>query len=73
MEISFIDLDELQNKSMWYSQLIQLESNHIYKSWYGQEPPFVLDEGLTEYLLRDEKKYYDRIRSFHLKTLLKNN
>jgi hypothetical protein len=62
MEISFTDLDELQNKCMWYSQLIMLELNHVYRLWYNEEPPHILDDGLKEYLKNNERKYYDRIK-----------
>jgi hypothetical protein len=69
--ISFVDLDELQNKSMWYFQLRLLELNHVYKIWDDEEPLVNLHEGLKEYLKKNEKKiYYDRIKSFHLKTTL---
>jgi hypothetical protein len=61
---------EIIERCMWYSQLIQLELNHIYKLWYGEEPPLVLRDGLKEYLENNHKKYYDRIKSFHLKTRL---
>lgn len=57
-------------KCMWYSQLLMLESNHIYKSWYDEEPPLILREDLKDYLNKHERKYYDRICSFHLKTNL---
>lgn len=58
---------EAFEKCMWYSQLIMLEMNHIYKSWYGEEPPLVLRDGLKKYL-KEHQKYYRRIKSFHLKT-----
>ena len=64
------DLDILK-RCLWYSQLLMLESNHIYKAWYGEEPPLTLREDLIDYLNTHEKKYYNRISSFHLKTSLR--
>ena len=61
---------EIIERCMWYSQLIQLELNHIYKSWYDQEPPLILRPALRTYLQENEKKYYDRIKSFHRDTTL---
>jgi hypothetical protein len=66
-EVTNEDKEHLK-KGMWYTQLIQLELNHIYKSWYGEEPPLVLRPELKEYLATEQPKYYDRIKSFHLKT-----
>jgi hypothetical protein len=52
-------------KGMWYSQLIQLELNHIYALWYGREPSTKMREGLKTYLLLNHPKYYNRILDFH--------
>lgn len=61
---------ETFEKGMWYSQSIMLEMNHIYKSWYAEEPPLVLRDGLKKYLKQEHPKYYGRIKSFHLNTTL---
>ncbi|MGB8035406.1 MAG: hypothetical protein WCF03_16460 [Nitrososphaeraceae archaeon] len=72
-EISSEDLHKLEERCLWYSQLIQLELNHIYKSWYGQEPPLELRYELKKYLDEKNPTYYKRIKSFHLRTSLQTN
>ena len=73
--ISKIPQDKLE-RAMWYAQLIQLELNHIYRLWYGEEPPPVLTEGLKKHLMDNEPHYYNRITSFsfkHLRRHLRRN
>jgi hypothetical protein len=38
--------------------------------WYDEEPSFELGNELGNYLKEKERKYYNRIKSFHLKTTL---
>jgi hypothetical protein len=63
------DFNVLTEKSNWYSALIMLELNHIYKLWYKEEPSLP-DNDLMEYLKKNEIKYYNRIKSFHFRTTL---
>jgi hypothetical protein len=69
VEMNDHDLHVLK-KCLWYTQLLMLESNHIYKSWYGEEPPLILRDDLRDYLNEHERNYYNRIRSFHLRATL---
>jgi hypothetical protein len=69
-EISPECLKDLAEKSEWYSSLLMLELNHVYRLWYGEEPSVELDKELKQYLEKNERKYYDRIKSFHLKNRL---
>ena len=63
------DLDILK-RCLWYSQLLMIESNHIYKAWYGEEPPLTLREDLIDYLNTHERNNIIEF-SFHLKTSLR--
>jgi hypothetical protein len=58
-----LDKDAFE-KCMWYSQLIMLELNHIYKPWYGEEPQLMLRDGLKEHLRLKYPKYYKRVQAF---------
>lgn len=60
--ILLLDKDAFE-KCMWYSQLIMLELNHIYKPWYGEEPQLLRD-GLKEHLKLNYPKYYKRVKAF---------
>lgn len=71
--ISEEDLHKLEERCLWYPQLIQLELNHIYKSWYGQEHPLELRCELKKYLDEQNPTYYKTIKSFHLRTSLQTN
>jgi len=49
---------------MWYAQLIQLELNHIYRIWYGEEPRLRMRRQLNSFLLEHHRDYYNRILDF---------
>lgn len=68
-EISQEHFEDLTEKSEWYSALLMLELNHIYKLWYKEEPSIPYND-LMEYLKKNEIQYYNRIKSFHFKTTL---
>jgi hypothetical protein len=63
-------IKDLIEKSEWYSSILMFELNHIYQLWYDEEPSFELRNELGYYLKHNERKYYNRIKSFHLKTTL---
>ncbi|MFZ0514483.1 MAG: hypothetical protein WAM14_22960, partial [Candidatus Nitrosopolaris sp.] len=51
------ELEESVKKSLWYSELITLELNHLYKRWYGIEPSFKkLNDELRGYLREGYKE-----------------
>jgi hypothetical protein len=57
--------DNLEKNCRYYSELIMLEFNHIYKIWYKKEPKFSkLSNETQEKLKKDYPKYYKRISKF---------
>jgi hypothetical protein len=62
--INKVPRDKLE-KGMWYAQIIQLELNHIYRIWYGEEPRLTLRRQLNSFLLEHHRDYYNRIIDFH--------
>lgn len=72
-EISDNDKAELEKKCAWYSQLIMLELNHLYRLWYREEPPLSLRADLRVYLQAHERTYLGRINAFETKTKLKKS
>jgi hypothetical protein len=58
-------IKKLERDSAWYSQLILLELNHVYRIWYAEEPRFTkLRPDLREHLYREKRQYHDRIVGF---------
>jgi hypothetical protein len=60
-----------EQRCRWYSQLLTLETNHIYKLWYNEEPRFTdLDHDLREYLSKEKRNYCARLVSFETHGLM---
>jgi hypothetical protein len=59
------NLDDLEEYSRYYSELLNLELTHIFQRWYGQEPSFKgLSNDLKQHLKRKNNPYFCRIACF---------
>jgi hypothetical protein len=71
-EITQEHLNDLAEKSEWYSCLLMFELNHMYQLWYNEEPSFMaLPPKLQKYLFDNNRNYHNRLLSLETRTMLR--